>query len=763
MTKTADFMTRDPPRRRTPPRDVEPADPRERIPAVRARADLVFVRQRYQGRIGWIVKNPLSLEYFRLHDEDRFLLEQLDGTRTLADIRRAFERRFAPRTIDDAELHRYLVMSHRAGLAVSDMPGQAEVLRRRGLERRRQAVRERFGNPLALRFRGVDPGETFERLYPWVRGCFTPWGVAASVVLMVAAAITLVGRIETFTAALPTFHEFFGGDNLVWLALTVAGVKVLHEFGHGLVCTHFNGRCHELGFMLLCLTPTMYCNVSDSWLLPSKWRRAAVGAAGMYVEWILAAIAVFVWRFSAPGLVHNLALNTIFVCSVSTVLVNANPLLRYDGYYILSDLLEITNLGGKASAALRRSLGRLCLGLRYDDEGDGAPPLRHRTWFVLYAVAAAVYRWFIFFGLLWFLNKYFEPYRLDIIGQALGAAAVAGVVVRPAAALVGSVSHPGRLREVKKSRLMLTLATCGALIATALAAPLPHRSFAPLEVRPRDARSVYVEVPGTLVELLVRPGERVVAGQPLARLANLDVRVEIDRLTARRDETQVVLASLRKERFEDAAAQARLTVAEQSLAAFHGLLAGRERDQERLTIRAPAAGTVLPAPSVPQPSIEDGRLPEWHGTPLDERNLGCTLAAGTLVCRIGDPQRMEAALLVDQSDVEFLAVDQTVDVRLHELPGRTWQGTIREISKSDAKVAPRSLSNKSGGDTPTRTDPAGVERPRTTSYEVRVAPLDDPDGVLRIGLAGEAKIHLGRRTAAAQIVRLFRSTFHFDW
>ena len=138
-----------------------------------------------------------------------------------------------------------------------------------------------------------------------------------------------------FQRKLPEFHQFFGPSNWFYLAIAMGFTKVLHEFGHGLSCKHFGGECHELGVMLLVLTPCLYCNVSDSWMLPNKWHRAFIGAAGMYVEICIASIATFLWWFSAPGLLNNICLSTMFVCSVSTVVFNGNPLLRYDGYYIL--------------------------------------------------------------------------------------------------------------------------------------------------------------------------------------------------------------------------------------------------------------------------------------------------------------------------------------------------------------------------------------------------------------------------------------------
>ena len=158
-------------------------------------------------------------------------------------------------------------------------------------------------------------------------------------------------QFQAVRARLPEFHAFFCLDNLVWFLLAIAVSKALHELGHGLVCKHFGGECHELGLMLLVFTPCLYVNVSDAWLLPNKWHRIAISAAGMAVEVLLAAVCTFIWWFSEPGMLNYLCLNVMFISSVSTLVFNANPLLRYDGYYILSDLMEVPNLRQKASTS----------------------------------------------------------------------------------------------------------------------------------------------------------------------------------------------------------------------------------------------------------------------------------------------------------------------------------------------------------------------------------------------------------------------------
>ena len=140
-------------------------------------------------------------------------------------------------------------------------------------------------------------------------------------------------------------------------------MKIIHEFGHGLTAKHFGGEVHEMGILFLVLTPALYCDVTDSWLLPNKWKRIWISAAGIYVECFLASIATFVWWYSTPGLLNSLAMATMFICSVNTIMFNANPLLRYDGYYVMADWLEIPNLRIKSTQFFAYLIQEKVLGL----------------------------------------------------------------------------------------------------------------------------------------------------------------------------------------------------------------------------------------------------------------------------------------------------------------------------------------------------------------------------------------------------------------
>ncbi len=734
---------------------------------LRMRPDLTAHQQRYQGRLYWVIKDPVGLNYFRFQEEEFALLKLLDGRSSLDDLKRGFEENFAPQQISVEELGQFVGMLHRSGLVIADMPGQGrQLLKRRG-ERKRQELLGSLANILAIRFKGIDPERMFRGLYPLVRWFFTRTALVLCVLLALSALLLVFVNFDMFWSKLPSFQQFFRSGNWLWLAVAVAATKVLHEFGHGMSCKHFGGECHELGFMMLVLTPCLYCNVSDSWMLPNKWHRAAIGAAGMYVELVLASIATYVWWFSEPGFTNQLALNTMFVCSVSTVVFNANPLLRYDGYYILSDISEIPNLRQKASTILSRKMGVWCLGLEEPD--DPFLPQRNQAFFALYSVASALYGWFVTFSILMFLYRVFEPYHLEVIGQIIGMAALGGLVVRPAWQLGKFFYVPGRLEQVKKERVRLSVAIGVALVAAVLFLPLPYRIFCPLSVEAQDAKTVYVEVPGQLVEVLVKPNQKVTKGDVLARLVNKDVEIAIEDLKAHKKQYEAQLESLMRERFSQKEAGLEMPHIRESLTAVDDQLKEKQSDLDHLELRAPIDGYVIPPPPVPEPPEREmsDRLPSWWGSPLDPKNLGAFLKPGVTFCQIGDPRKMQAALVIDQSDVDLVASKTEqhngswVTIKLDEMPGDTFSSQVVDISRMDLKQSPRELSHKYGGDLQTKTDAAGVERPLNASYQA-VAPIANDEQLLVVGLRGRGKISADHwLSLGARAWRWFGQTFHF--
>ena len=735
---------------------------------IRRRPDLTARRQRFQGRTYWVVKDPVGLNYFYFQEEEYAVLQMLDGQTSLDQIQQRFEARFPPQKITLEEIQQFPGMLHQSSLVIAAVSGQGQQLLKRRLQRRRKELLGAVSNVLCIRFKGFDPERVLNWLYPRVRWFFSPVAVVLCVMLALAALALVTVQFDVFRSKLPDFYEFFSVRNAFLLAVVLAVTKILHEFGHGLACKHFGGECHEMGIMILVLTPCLYCNVSDSWLLPNKWHRAAIGAAGMYVEVVLASIATFLWWFTEPGLLNHLCLNVMFIASVSTILFNGNPLLRYDGYFILADILEIPNLRQKATRILSRKMGQWLLGIEPPDDPD--LPQRKQGLFALYTVAAVLYRWFILFSILFFLYKVFEPAGLKIVGQAIILVSLVGLVGMPLYQLGRFFYVPGRIEQVKKPRICASLTVLALVVLGVLFIRLPHHVVCTLEIQPREAAAVYVHVAGTLESVEVKPGDRVSCGQPLARLGNADVDLRLARMVRARDRYLVRLKNLQWQQHRDPQAAAAIRHTEEALRTLEEQLQKAKQDQDRLRLTAPADGAVLPPPWVAPRDDPDGRLPGWSGTPLEPENQGCLLQQGTLFCQIGDPRRMEAILVIDQADIELVREGQEVEILLDQLPGEplshnTVDGepvnlAITEIAKSDLAISPKRLSTKSGGELPTRTDPAGVERPMSTSYQARV-PLGDPDRLLRAGLRGTAKVRVESNSLGARLWRLILQTVNF--
>lgn len=729
---------------------------------LRMRRDLSSRFHRYQGKPYWVVKEPIGLRYYRFQEEEYAILRMLDGTRSFQSIKDEFEKEFAPQKITLSDLQNFIGMLHRSGLLVADAVGQGKQLNKRRAEHSRREWMGKLSNILALRFKGIDPDRLLNFLHP-VFGRFFSWPALICCSLLALSALSLIAaQFDSFRAGLPAFHEFFGPRNWVWLGVVLAVTKILHEFGHGLSCKHFGGECHEMGVMFLVLTPCLYCNVSDSWLLPNKWHRAAIGAAGMYVEMWLASIATFLWWYSEPGLLNHICLNVMFICSVSTLMFNGNPLLRFDGYYILSDIAEIPNLRQKASKILNLLLAKWCLGMELPD--DPFLPERGRLLFGLYTIAAVIYRWVVVVSIMMFLNRVLEPYGLKVIGQTIAAAGVAGMLVQPAWQLWKFFSIPGRLHEVKRKNLLATIAILASAIALVFLIPMPYRVRCSVEIQPRDTKSVYVEVPGHVTKISVRSGDTIQQNDLLCVLENEDLELEIVALEGEIATTQQRINSQESQRGQHGPAFARdLKVLREQLASFTKLLNEKQEQRQRLTLYSPADGVVIPPKSRPEPKSEqlDGKLRSWAGTPLDEENQGLSLEKGDLVCRIGTAENMEAILVVDQTSIDFVRPGQTVWVCLEAYPDRIFESTVEVISREEIRDTSKGLSNQAGGELATRTDSGGRLRPLSTSYQAK-APISDPDHLLRPGQRGIAKIVAPPQTWGRRFLRYLAHTFHFQ-
>ena len=506
---------------------------------LRMRPDLICSEQRIGSQEAWVVKDPVSLRYFTLTPQEFAILNWLDGENSLQDICREFAAAFPPQRITPAHLQSFFANLYENGLIIAEAPDQGSIL----LENReRQQRRERLQtwlNWLAIRLPIFDPDRLLTWLEPKVSWLFSRAYLFAWVIFAMFALGFAAYHASEFRAQLPELKELLSPHNLLWMAVAFAAAKVLHEFGHALACKHFGGECHEMGLMLLMFVPCMYCNVTDSWMLENRWRRIAVSAAGMFVEFQLSALAVFVWWFSEPGVIHAIALNTMVVCTVGTLFFNGNPLLRYDGYFILLDLLGIPNLWQESRSALKSTLAKWFLRPEFVPPTDAQE--RRRT-LIAYAALSIVYRIFVMIAILLFLQRVLIPKGLGVFIPVVLATFVVSAAVYWFISLRHFWSRPMAWRQFRSGRVLYAIVavlTAGCLL---FAIPLPCRISAPVLLQPVAAQRVYVSTPGALTRCIA-PGESVATNQEIAHLDDVKLHRDVVRLTG---ELSVARSRVRK-------------------------------------------------------------------------------------------------------------------------------------------------------------------------------------------------------------------------
>ena len=705
---------------------------------LRRRPDLIESVLVCQGDYVSVIKDPVALQYFHLEGPDRSLLQLLDGRRSLSDICEALQRQFPESQVEEHNVHSGIQRFHQQGLLVSSAAGLGANYVKRGRKQVLDKVNEFFSSILAMRFPGVNPTRFLDWCKPIVSIAFHPVALTICIIYMLIAAATLLVRIEEFYLEMPRIGAFFSFENLPFFVATIFLTKTVHEFGHAFVCHHLGAQPHAIGFMLLVLSPAAYCDASDSWMLKKKTDRILIALAGMYFELILAATAVFVWLMTEPGWLHLFCVNLIIVSSVSTVLFNANPLLRYDGYYILSDYLEIPNMSKKANEWLLSVSRQMFLGL---------PPIRNlqlpernRTAFYVYSVAAFIYRWFIMAVIYWFLITLFESYHVAVIGYLLAGMSIGKTLYGPLSKTWKFFTRPGATQEIEMPRLIYSSIAIAALLYAILFVPLPRAEYAYLVVRPVSYRTAYAETKGVLKQISVAPGESVAKGDLLATLENHDLRMSVTELVSRRTQLQSDI-----ELYESFPQDASISPLEfqqtiSELRTVESQLAERQQQLNSLQVRASCDGRVTPPITF---GVLNATQQQQQNTEIDcfqPASLNATLADMTPICTVVASDRYEAVAFIDQRSMKQLQVGQSVELLLDEYATRPLQGTLAEIKTVSSKVVPQGLLRQSGGYIEESMS-ADQSSPRIPHFQLSVQLNEVPEDLpLQTGMRGQAKI-----------------------
>src|SRR4051812_36313356 len=308
------------------------------------RADIIIRKQQFRHEEYYVLKDPLALIYFRLQPEEAYLVTLLDGKRTLREISDRFNQRYpnSPRSV--AELSQFISQLGAGGLLNLSASRFVDNARKMGSQQLLMIWAKAISNLLFIKIPLIDPSPWLGKVVHAIRFVWTKPFVFTVLAFYAWTAGLLIANADEFSVRRV---DFFSSSNLILLWLSIIIIKTLHEFGHATTCRRFGGEVHEMGFCLMCFTPCGYVDASDAWMMRLKRHKLYTTIAGVFTELTIACIAAHCWLVLPDGLGRSLAFNAMVVASVNTLIFNANPLMRFDGYYILCDLLEIPNLRTK--------------------------------------------------------------------------------------------------------------------------------------------------------------------------------------------------------------------------------------------------------------------------------------------------------------------------------------------------------------------------------------------------------------------------------
>ena len=698
-------------------------------------------RQHFRGQPWYILENPTSDQYSRISEEAYRFLGLLNGRRTVSEVWQVCNDQLGDRAPTQGEVIQLLGQLHAANLLYVELAPDSEALFSRYHQRVTREVQNYLMNLLFLRIPLLDPNRFLDRWVGIFGRVFSWMGLVLWLALVGAGLYFVVGNA---TDLIGQSSDVLDPGNLFFLYVTFVVIKVVHEFSHAFACKRFGrlngtgGEVHKMGVMFLVLFPLPYVDASSAWALRRKWHRAIVGMAGVLAELAAAALAALVWSYTSTGTLHIIAYNVIFVASVSTVLFNGNPLLRFDAYYVLTDLIEIPNLAQRCRQYFSYLVRRYAWGLQRLWNPAYTPG--ERLWFLSYGTLSSIYRVYISIRILLFLNGRL-PEALFIIVPVLALSGIVGWLLVPVGRFLHYLATSEELARQRPRAIASTAAVTVALVVALGVVRLPDHRRVEGIVEPQRISIIHAETDGFIRGFL--PSQTVVSpeGSALVEAVNPALEAEYRGLAAQRRvlETKRSQAVLK----EVAAAQ----ILDEQLAALGEKIARVQQELSLLHLRAPAAGTWI----APEIEFTQGRFVhrgENLGTMADLNDLRVRATAGQNV----------AALLIEQAA-------QEVEIRAVGRPDPTMAGTIEKIFPAGQEQLPsQALGYTVGGSMPVDVHDSSGTKTAEKFFEIRIRPhLEQPDQ-WRTGQRVVVRVRLQPKPLATQVFhygrQLFQRRFH---
>lgn len=642
------------------------------------RSHAAMHRIRYRGQVWYLLRDPASGRVHRFTPPTRLIIALMDGKRTVAELWRIASRRLNEQAPTQDEVIQLLGQLHATDLLQSDVTPDVAELFERGEREESARQRRSYGNPMAVRISLWDPETFLNRIRGPISLIWSRWGAAVWLAVVLPALLLAFSHWPELTNDFT--DRVLAVDNLALLYCAFPVLKAFHELGHATATKSRGGEVHDLGLMLLVLLPIPYVEASAATTFTSKYRRALVGAAGIGTELFIASLSFYAWLLIEPGLVRALLFNVMLIASVSTLIFNGNPLLRYDGYYILADLIEMPNLAARSLHYWGYLLQRYLLGARDAEAPDASAG--EKAWFLIYGLLSSLYR-----VLMMVVIALFIAQRFFIIGVLLALWAVAAMAVVP---IVRGLRHLASDPQLRRGRARAVAATAIAVLAILgflAGVPMPDHSQAEGVMWLPETAMVRAGADGFLDRIVARPGAEVKKGQILLVCSSAALASEVQQSAAKLAELQAQYAAALVSDLADAAA-----VHAQFSAADAAEAVARQRAAE-LVVRAQTDGRFV----VPQAADLGGRY--YHKGDL----LGYV---------IGKHVPAIARVVVPQADVERVRLGvERVLVRPVDRPDTMLTGRIvREVPAGEEHLPSPALSAEGGGEI--ATDPRDPKDPK---------------------------------------------------
>ena len=491
---------------------------------LKLRDDLLFIPQRYGDETYYHIEVSTTSEYYRIGYPEYVFISLLNGRTSFAEALAVTSQKPGVGTLDQFQamtVYTWLLDNGLASFSDADAAASGATS---GVRQSRTAHSwwQKF-NPLWIKVPLGRPEGFLKALEPMLGWIFSPPAFALSLILMIAATIVLTNDWTRFSS---DSANVISRDNWIWLLAAWIGLKCVHETAHGLVCRRYGGNIRETGFVLAVFTPLAYVDASSSWSFRSRWHRIHTAAAGVYIELVIASIAILFWSWSDSALVRHVLQNIIVMASVSTLVFNLNPVMRFDGYYILSDLLQIPNLMTQATQTVNSSARQIVFG-----QSSAAPTSigRERWILTIYGLLATVWRLMISVSLLIAASVLFH-------GAGVVLAAV-GVVLWFGKPIWGFLKILQTLRLQQPERLARAFAVIAFCVSVAVtlifAVPAPVMITAPGIVEYTNGEMIRSITAGFVQQVYVTNGQEVAAGDLLVSLKNEEVSARLKDLQQR--------------------------------------------------------------------------------------------------------------------------------------------------------------------------------------------------------------------------------------